>query len=137
MFVFLIQHKITSLFVFEYIELRCLLDLTCPTLNCADDEIEYLSQYPSVRKCCPVCIKSEKLLETELLAYQQAIEHYQEAQQQQDELYLRAVHQKYHQELEKWHEDFQMHIKSMKAWEEAWNNYTQAEELLYSIACPP
>ena len=37
--------------------LRCLTRAQCPTLSCAEDEIEYRSQYPSVRRCCAVCLR--------------------------------------------------------------------------------
>lgn len=38
-------------------ELRCLQNITCPVLQCDADELEYLSLYPSVRRCCAICVK--------------------------------------------------------------------------------
>lgn len=37
-------------------ELRCLQDIVCPVLSCGPGELEYASRYPSVRRCCSICI---------------------------------------------------------------------------------
>ena len=90
--------------------------MECPELSCGSDEIEYQSQYPSVRRCCATCLKRSLYFETEVAAYQAAVEHFEAAQQQQDQDYATVDLAQYEEDVQVWREDFAAFVTQSQLW---------------------
>ncbi|EDQ88422.1 uncharacterized protein MONBRDRAFT_37386 [Monosiga brevicollis MX1] len=116
--------------------LRCLTDEVCPALSCADDEIEYQSQYPSVRRCCAVCLRRALYDATEIEAYQKATQHWMAAQAEQDADFVTRDLAEYEQELAAFKMELEAYETDAAAWDLEWANYTTREELFYRLTCP-
>lgn len=116
--------------------LRCLTQEECPVLNCEADEIEYQSQYPSVRRCCPVCIRRVEYMSREIEAYHEATEHWRVAQEQQDADFLNIDQAQYEQDLADFMEQFDAYKADAAAWDQDWYGYLHNESLYYDLTCP-